>query len=123
MGGADPGHCDHMDAVWLELEKGVSRGLRLRRGIDIVPPHHDQAGRRALVLQAAHTVLPEASVVDLPAIARVEVEARLTGPLREAIAAADRNDESLLSLRDRLVVQLGERPGLEAHSHLPTIST
>lgn len=98
--------------MWLELEKGVARDLRRRLRLDVAEPHPDRPGRRALVLRAAHTVLPEAFVEDLPAIARAEVEAGLTGPLREAIAAAEPTEEAVGPLRDRLVKRLGGQPGL-----------
>lgn len=98
--------------MWLELEQGVSRDLRRRLRLDVANPHPDRPGRRALVLRAAHTVLPEAFVEDLPAIARAEVEAGLTGPLREAIATADPTEGAVGPLRDRLVKRLGGQPGL-----------
>lgn len=65
----------------------------------------------SLVLQAAHTLLPEANVTDLPKIARDEVLAGLTGPLREATAVADEQVEDKNWLRDQIVKRLSGRSG------------
>lgn len=68
--------------------------------------------QRALVLQAAHTVLPEAAVESLPALARAELTAGHTGPLRQAIADTDPYDSALPGLRDQLLKHLTGDPGL-----------
>lgn len=97
--------------MWLILEKGILRHLHRRHSTEIVDPFPDEPGRRALVLEAAHTILPEAGVADLPAIARTEMESGLAGLLRQAISAiGPRQDEELISLRDQLVRRLGGRP-------------
>ena len=98
--------------MWLELEKGVARDLRRRLRIDVADPHPHQAGRRSLVLRAAETVLPEAFMQDLPAVARAEVDAGLTGPLREAIATAEPTEEAVEPLRDQVVGRLRGQAGL-----------
>lgn len=89
--------------MWLELERGIARDLRRRLRIDVADPHPGQPGLRSLVLEAAHTFLPEAALEGLPAIAQTEVEVGFTGPLREAIAAAEPNEEAVQPLRDLVV--------------------
>ncbi|GAA3552288.1 hypothetical protein GCM10022197_04100 [Microlunatus spumicola] len=96
--------------MWLNLEVGTARSLqRLARVRIDVPDHTDlrRHGRRALVVEAAHTCLPEAAVESLPEVARSEVEAGLSGRLRARIAGTDVLDPALLLLRDELVVELG----------------
>jgi len=60
-----------------------------------------------LIVQAANSVLPEAALEDLPSLARAELAAGLTGPLRGQIAVTSQNDPVLEHLRDELVVRLG----------------
>jgi hypothetical protein len=98
--------------MWLTLEKGVLRGLRLRHGIELAEPDPGQPGRRALILHAVHTVLPEADEDDLPALARSELDAGLTGPVRAALADTDPADhDQLVELRDRLLEAASPQPG------------
>lgn len=96
------------DDVWLCLEVGVARSLRDQVGIEVDASSSGQRrGRRALVVEAAHTYFPEAGVEDLPQIAAVEVAAGLTGRLRRQIAACGAEDPALLELRDELIAGLG----------------
>ena len=96
----------------LNLEKGVCRDLTRRRGVNFEDPRLAQPARAALVLQAAHTLLPEADVTALPSVARDEVQGGLTGPLRTAIADSDPSSERTLDgLRDQLVTTLVATPG------------
>lgn len=94
--------------MWLTLEKGIARALRRRHGPDL-DSRPEQDGRRALVLQAAQTLLPEAGVDSLPGLARDEVAAGLTGPIRRAIAATDPTQSAVAELRDHLVERLSGR--------------
>ncbi|MBS2936995.1 hypothetical protein KDN32_04460 [Nocardioides sp. J2M5] len=96
----------------LNLEKGVWRDLTRRRGVSFVDPRLAQPARAALVLQAAHTLLPEAGVTALPSIARDELQEGLSGPLRTAIADSDPSSEGTVEgLRDQLVGTLVATPG------------
>lgn len=98
--------------MWLRLERGVARRLRRMHRVAISDPNSDQNERLSFVLQAAHTLLPEADVSDLPAIAREEVRAGLTGPLRRAMAATDEQSDDTSRLRDQVVEGLSGRSGL-----------
>lgn len=93
---------------WLDLELGAARSLRRHYGVVRDSPPRNQ-GRRSLVLQAAHSLLPEAGVEDLPAYAREEVEAGMSGPLRQRIAATEAQAGLLDPLRDQLVAQISGR--------------
>ena len=96
--------------MWLQLEVGTARSLRRRvpTAIDPAPLTDSQGhGRRALVVEAAHTYFPEAGIEDLPALAREEIAAGLDGRLRRRIAASGADDPALPLLRDELVAQLG----------------
>jgi hypothetical protein len=95
--------------MWLNLEVGIARSLRIRHKIFVDSPNEaqQQGGRRALVVAAAHTYFPEAALDDLPSLARSELEAGMTGQLRERIALADAQDANLGALRDQLVEKLG----------------
>ena len=95
----------------LTLEGGVLRDLHRRLHIDLPGVEPSDDTRRSLVLDAAHTVFPEAAVQGLPDTARAELTAGLTGPLRHAIAAADPSDSALPGLRDQLVEHLTGDPG------------
>ena len=53
--------------------------------------------------------MPKADVDSLPAIARDEVAAGLTGPTRRAIATADPTQSTVTELRDHLVERLSGR--------------
>ena len=95
--------------MWLNLEAGVGKGLIRRHGARFtVPEHHDtqRHGPRALIVEAANSILPEADAEDLPALARAELAAGLSGRLRAAIAACEDHNPQLLLLRDELVTQL-----------------
>ena len=74
-----------------------------------MPEHPDKQehGARALIVQAADSLLPEAAIENLPALARVEIAAGLSGPLRNQIAVTGEHDPELVQLRDELVAQLG----------------
>jgi len=109
--------------VRLTLEGGVLRDLHRRLHIDLPGVEPSDDTRRSLVLDAAHTVFPEAAVQGLPDTARAELTAGLTGPLRHAIAAADPSDSALPGLRDQLVEHLTGDPGGSARSPSPTAST
>jgi hypothetical protein len=96
--------------MWLNLEVGTARSLRRRLHTRIdTPPSPDQRsyGRRALVVEAAHTYFPEAAVESLPEIAAAEVAIGLTGRLRHWIATTDPDDPVLHLLRDDLIARLG----------------
>lgn len=60
-----------------------------------------------MIVQAANSLLPEAFVEELPALARAEIAVGLAGPLRERIAVCEPHDPELVQLRDDVVVQLG----------------
>lgn len=96
--------------MWLNLEAGVARSLnRLHDARLSVPVHSDTRshGDRALIVEAANSVLPEAAVQTLPPLARGEVATGKSGVLREQIAATDDDDAALVHLRDELVARLG----------------
>ncbi len=96
--------------MWLQLEVGTARSLcwRVPTAINPAPATDSQGhGRRALVIEAAHTYFPEAGIEDLPALAREEIVAGLDGRLRRGIAASGADDPTLPLLRDELVAQLG----------------
>ena len=102
----------HRERMLLNLEKGAWRDLTRRCGVSFVDPRLAQPARAALVLQAAHTLLPEAGVTALPSIARDELQEGLSGPLRTAIADSDPSSEGTLEgLRDQLVATLVATPG------------
>lgn len=90
----------------LTLEDGVLRNLHRRLHIDLPGMDLSEQTRRALVLDPAHTVFPEAAVEGLPDTARAELTAGLTGPLRHAIADADPSDSALPGQRDQLLDHL-----------------
>lgn len=96
--------------MWLKLEAGTARGLNRRHGTSFVVPDYPNPGRhgpKALIVEAADSVLPEACVEDLPALAAAELEAGLGGPLRERIAVSEPEDPKLALLRDELVARFG----------------
>lgn len=96
--------------MWLNLEAGSAKFLRVRYRIPIeVPPFPGTRwhGRRALVVEAALTELPESELEELPDIAAAEVEAGLGGPIRTQIARSTPRSPTLVALRDQLVEQLG----------------
>ena len=64
-------------AQWLTLELGVADHLRRLEDVHVGAPH-GREGRRALILEAAHTLFPEVGVENLPRLARQEL-AVLTG--------------------------------------------
>lgn len=100
--------------MWLRLEVGTARSLSRRaRALRDLGNLDDPRwrGRRSLVVEAAHTCLPEAAVEDLPAVARAEISAGLTGRLRSTIAEAEEDDPSLPLLRDQLLSRLGGTAG------------
>ena len=91
----------------LTLEKRACRDLTRRRGVNFKDPRLAQPARATLVLQAAHTLLPEAEVTGLPSIARDELRAGLSGPLRTVIGDTDPSSGGPLEgLRDQLVKTL-----------------
>lgn len=92
--------------MWLNLEAGTARSLRIRHGIHLDASDMSD-GRRALVVEAAHTYFPEAGLEELPAIAAAEVAAGLTGLLRSRFATTDPDDPVLSLLRDELIADLG----------------
>lgn len=101
------------DVMWLNLEAGTARSLRRRYNMAFeVPPSLDwrSYGWRALVVEAAHTYLPEAAIDCLPELAAAEVAVGLTGPLRTQIASTDPDDPELAVLRDELIASLGGTP-------------
>ena len=101
-------------AQWLTLELGVADHLRRLENIAVSAPH-GRHGRRALILEAAHTLFPEADVENLPRLARQELAAGMTGPLRQKIAATDADEDALNPLRDQLVAKIsGYKPEQEA---------
>jgi len=94
--------------MWLVLETGAARGLRRRHGVRFDLPEPERGGARVLPVEAAHTCLPEAALTSLPALARRERAAGLTGPVRTRLASTDPDDEQTLGdLRDELVDRLG----------------
>ena len=96
--------------MWLQLEVGTARSLRwhVPTAINPAPMTDSQGhGRRALVIEAAHTYFPEAGINDLPALAREEIAAGLGGRLRRRIAESGADDPALPLLRDELVARLG----------------
>lgn len=96
--------------TWLRLEIGIARNLRRTQTTTLEGFSPKQKTRRSLILHAAHTLLPEADVEDLPSIARAEIKAGLNGPLRQAIAEADkRAEEKLEKLRDQLIERMSGR--------------
>lgn len=117
------GSCQHVP-MWLQLEKGVARHCRNRLHFDVGDPAPDEPARRALAMEAAHSVLPECAMENLPVMARLELDSGLTGPLREAVAGAAPTEEAVGPLRDRLVESLSGQPGhvgalvLSDHIHL-----
>lgn len=113
--------------MWLNLEAGCAKFLRVRYRIAIDAPRSTETrahGRRALVVEAALTLLPESEVEALPSLAASEVEAGLGGPLRTQIARSSPRDPDLVTLRDELVAQLAGSTGttgalaLTDHVHL-----
>lgn len=107
LGAADRGSAHrHNDRTrWLTLELGVATHLRRLNGVDVdAPPGRE--GRHPLVLEAAHTLFPEAGVENLPHLAREELVAGLNGPLRQQIAATEAREEAVNQLRDQLVAQI-----------------
>ena len=99
--------------MWLNLEAGAARSLRRRCNVAFeVPssPDRPSYGRRALVVEAAHTYLPEAAITCLPGLAAAEAAIGLTGRLRAQIAATDPDDPELTVLRDELIAILGGTP-------------
>lgn len=94
--------------MWLNLEAGCARSLRIRDKLMTFDQCDSGQGlRRALVVEAAHTYFPEAGLEGLPHLADAELRRGLTGPLRTRIAAAHPEDPHLATLRDALVTQLG----------------
>ncbi|MFT4167153.1 MAG: hypothetical protein QM650_18095 [Microlunatus sp.] len=96
--------------MWLNLEVGAARSLRRLAPADVDVPSADDSGRygrRALVVEAAHTYFPEAVIESLPELARTEIAAGLGGELRSRIAETDEDDPTLQRLCDRLVTRLG----------------
>jgi hypothetical protein len=96
--------------MWLNLEAGAANDLNRRHRAHISVPEYREGrghGPRALVVEAANSILPEADVEDLPSLARAELAAGQSGPLRQAIAECDERDPRLVQLRDKLVTQLG----------------
>lgn len=96
--------------VLLNLEAGTARALNRHANVSLPIPAYSGTrwhGPRALVVEAADSVLPEAAVEDLPLLARAEIAAGLTGSLREQIAATSESDPRLVQLRDELVARLG----------------
>ena len=94
--------------VWLNLEIGTARALNRRDGIHVGVPSIGSQGRRALVVEACHTYLPEAGIETMPELARDEVAAGLSGPVRSRIAqTAPDDDPALLGLRKQLMGELG----------------
>lgn len=94
----------------MNLEAGVAKSLNRHPNVSLpIPAYSDTGwhGPRALVVQAANSVLPEAAIEDLPSLARAELAAGLTGSLREQIAATSESDPRLEKLRDELVARLG----------------
>jgi len=94
----------------LNLEAGCARALNRHPSVNLPIPAYGGTGwhgPRALVVQAANSVLPEAAVESLPSLARAELTAGLTGSLREQIAAISESDPRLEQLRDELVARLG----------------
>jgi len=92
------------------LEAGVAKDLNRRHGAHFdVPEHRGQRGHgtHSLVVEAANSILPEAEFEDLPPLARTELDAGLSGSLREAIAGCAADDPRLIELRDQLVARLG----------------
>lgn len=99
----------HAGGMWLNLEAGCARSLRIHDKLITFDQFDSGQGRRrrALVVEAAHTLLPEAGLEDLPHLAQAELRQGLTGPLRARIAASQPEDPQLATLRDSLVTQLG----------------
>ncbi|QDP95388.1 hypothetical protein FOE78_05175 [Microlunatus elymi] len=98
--------------MWLNLEAGAGKDLNRRYEAHFaVPDHHLGPGHgpKALIVEAANSILPEAGIEDLPALARAELAAGRSGPLREAIADCHESDPHLRELRDRLVRHFGGR--------------
>lgn len=96
--------------MWLNLEAGVARSLSRHPGVNVMAPpspDHRWYGRRALVVEAAHTLFHEAAVDSLPEQARAEVEAGWGGPIRSRIAQLEADDPELPGWRDQLVALLG----------------
>ena len=101
-----------MTIMWLNLEVGTARSLRRACGVtfDVPSPPSDGMVWRPLVLVAAHTYFPEASIEDLPMWAAAEVARGLTGPLRTQIATTQPDDPALPTLRDNVMTALGATP-------------
>lgn len=95
--------------MWLNLEAGCERSLRRHGKLESFDKFGSRPGRprRALVVEAAHTLFPEAGIEDLPHVAQVELRHGLSGPLRAQIAASPSDDPQLVALRDSLVTQVG----------------
>ncbi len=96
--------------MWLNLEAGCERSLRRHdklKSFDKAASGPGRPRRRALVVEAAHTLLPEAGLEDLPHLAQIELRHGLTGRLRAQIAASQSDDPQLAALRDLLVTQVG----------------
>ena len=95
--------------MWLNLEAGCERVLRLHDKPMSFSTFDTGPGRprRALVVEAAHTLLPEAGLEDLPHLAQAELRHGLTGPLRAEIAASSSDGPHLAALRDSLVTEDG----------------
>ena len=99
--------------MWLNLEAGTARSLSRQSGVTFdVPasPNPNGKGWRPLVIVAAHTYFPEASIEDLPMWAATEVARGLNGPLRNQIATTRPDDRELPTLRDNVMVALGATP-------------
>jgi hypothetical protein len=102
-----------MGTMWLNLEAGTARAIGRESGVTFdVPPSGlaDGMGWRPLIIVAAHTCFPEASIDDLPMWAAAEVARGLDGPLRHRIATTRPDDPQLPTLRDDLMVALGATP-------------
>ncbi|WP_375502722.1 hypothetical protein [uncultured Jatrophihabitans sp.] len=104
--------------AWVALELGTAEGMARRPPKVDLRPTPRPAARGGLVLEAAHTLLPEASVWSLASTAKEEVSEGLTGPVRTAFARLDaqpphtrdalrrRDDRPSIELRDRLIRDL-----------------
>lgn len=92
--------------MWLAMEKRVAHRLNVLHDARLTIP--DEPARESLVLLAAHTRLPEASVLAMPSVARSELELGLDGALRQRIASTAADDEPALELlRNALLVEVG----------------
>lgn len=99
--------------MWLELEKGTARHLRRLLHIDVGALDPARPSRRALMFEAAHTVLPEAGVENLPgvSVALMAASASLSRRIGRSVdCMVDRQRVADAVLSERRFTVRGECP-------------